>query len=246
MNGVLNEISIASLVLAFICPAIVVIDIAAGQRQQMTIMNWVWPITAIWSGPLGLWAYFRFGRSKKDGGSKQTQGGGNQKQPKSGGSEKSKEELERKAGKPFWQIVSVGDTHCAAGCTLGDIMGEWIVVLTGFALLGSVLWADYLLDFVLAYSFGIIFQYFAIAPMRNLSGWPGIWAAIKADTISLTTFEIGLFGWMALTHEVLFHPALKPEQPAYWFMMQVGMAIGFLTSWPANWWLIRKGVKEAM
>jgi hypothetical protein len=28
--------------------------------------------------------------------------------------------------------------------------------------------------------------------------------------------------------------------------MQVGMIIGFFTSYPANWWLIRKGLKEEM
>jgi len=29
-------------------------------------------------------------------------------------------------------------------------------------------------------------------------------------------------------------------------MMQIGMVIGFATSYPMNWWLIKKGVKEPM
>jgi Domain of unknown function (DUF4396) len=29
-------------------------------------------------------------------------------------------------------------------------------------------------------------------------------------------------------------------------MMQIGMIVGFVTSYPANVWLIRKGIKEAM
>ena len=29
-------------------------------------------------------------------------------------------------------------------------------------------------------------------------------------------------------------------------MMQLGMLIGFGTSYPMNWWLIRRGIKEAM
>jgi hypothetical protein len=29
-------------------------------------------------------------------------------------------------------------------------------------------------------------------------------------------------------------------------MMQIGMVIGFATSYPMNWWLIRTGLKEAM
>ena len=45
---------------------------------------------------------------------------------------------------------------------------------------------------------------------------------------------------------MLFDPPLRPDQAGYWFMMQVGMAVGFLTSYPVNAWLIRRGIKEAM
>jgi Domain of unknown function (DUF4396) len=29
-------------------------------------------------------------------------------------------------------------------------------------------------------------------------------------------------------------------------MMQIAMVAGFVTAYPANWWLIRAGVKERM
>jgi len=52
------------------------------------------------------------------------------------------------------------------------------------------------------------------------------------------------FALMAL---MLFPDQLvQPSSSVYWLGMQVGMAIGFLTAWPANAWLIRHGVKEAM
>ena len=81
--------------------------------------------------------------------------------------------------------------------------------------------------------------------MRHLRVRAGLWASLKADTISLTAFEIGLFGWMAVSHFLLF-PWLLPNNPTYWFMMQVGMMLGFLTSYPVNWWLVKVGIKEAM
>ncbi|MEO8132145.1 MAG: DUF4396 domain-containing protein [Bryobacteraceae bacterium] len=182
-------------------------------------MNFVWPITGLWAGPLAVWAYFKIGRRHGSG-----------EEPK----------------KPFYQSVLVGDTHCGAGCTIGDFIGEWLVFLTGFSIAGSVLWADYAVDFLAAYIVGILFQYYSIAPMRGLSGWAGIKAALKADTISLVAFEIGMFAWMAFTSNVLFHPRLEPNMPAYWFMMQIAMLVGFVTAYPANWWLIRKKFKEAM
>jgi hypothetical protein len=53
---------------------------------------------------------------------------------------------------------------------------------------------------------------------------------------------------MALMFFVFFtEPHLKPDHAAYWFLMQVGMIIGFLTSYHANnWRLISHGIKEGM
>ncbi len=127
--------------------------------------------------------------------------------------------------------ISLIAAFASAFAILGDIIAEWGVSLTGFTL---------------AFLLGIIFQYFAIASMRDLSFGEGLKAAIKADTFSLIAFEIGLFGWMALMRFVFFNPPLEPNDPVHWFMMQIGMVIGFATSYPMNWFLINKGIKEAM
>lgn len=55
--------------------------------------------------------------------------------------------------------------------------------------------AKYAVNYALAYIFRIAFQYFSIKPMQNLSVGQGIKEAIKADTLSLTAFQVGLFGW---------------------------------------------------
>ncbi|MBW4040419.1 MAG: DUF4396 domain-containing protein, partial [Acidobacteria bacterium] len=114
-------------------------------------------------------------------------------------------------------------------------------------LFGKVLYAEYAGDLLLAWLLGIAFQYFTIKPMRKLSAGQGLIAAVKADTLSIVSFEVGLFAWMALTFFVFFpHPHLKPTQAGYWFMMQIGMVLGFFTSYPVNRWLVKKGWKEAM
>ncbi len=84
--------------------------------------------------------------------------------------------------------------------------------------------------------------------MRGLGLRGGLKAAVKADFISLTFFEIGLFGCMALMASVLFPPPhhLMPNSTAYWYPMQIGMVARFLTSWPANVWLINRGIKVPM
>jgi hypothetical protein len=37
-----------------------------------------------------------------------------------------------------------------------------------------------------------------------------------------------------------------PSSAAYWLLMQVGMIIGYCTSWPANVWLLNRGIKVPM
>ena len=131
---------------------------------------------------------------------------------------------------------------------LADIGTEFAVAAAGLVLLGSVLWTVYILDLIAAWALGILFQYFAIKPMRQeLSRGGAILAAIKADTLSILAFQIGMYAWMAVVFFLLFPaPHLTPFDPRYWLMMQIGMICGFATSFPMNRFLIRKGLKEAM
>jgi Domain of unknown function (DUF4396) len=222
-------VSWVALGLGLASAAWILLDIyGRGYRQHMGVMEAVWPVTGLYAGPLAVGAYRRFGRPM------------------------TRRWLDRRGrdeppDKPGWATSGVGVAHCGAGCTLGDIIAEFAVFALGVTIAGTALWAEFLGDYVLAVLLGLVFQYFAIAPMRGLGFRKGIVAAAKADILSLTAFEVGLFGWMAVMHFVLFPgPHLQPDSPVYWFLMQVGMLLGFLTAWPANVWLIRRGIKEAM
>ncbi len=67
----------------------------------MAIMNWVWPITALYAGPLAVWGYYAWGKA---------------------------------SAKPFAAGVAVDATHCGAGCTLGDIVGESLIFVTSVSI----------------------------------------------------------------------------------------------------------------
>jgi Domain of unknown function (DUF4396) len=214
----LQTLSIVSLAVAAACAAWLALDVAR-RPQTMWIMNVVWPVTALYFGPLAVWFYYRAGRRSAEGTERSTHG-------------------------PFWVAAAVDTTHCGAGCTIGDVVAECGLFFSGTTIAGSRLVTSLIGDFTGAYLFGIAFQYFTIAPMRGISGWPGIRAAIKADTLAVTAFEVGLFLWMWAVSVV--EPVLKPDEPAYWFSMQIGMIVGYCTSLPMNWWLIKVGIKEPM
>ncbi len=112
------------------------------------------------------------------------------------------------------------------------------------------MFAVWILDFIFAFIIGVAFQYFTIKPMRDLSPTEGLIQAVKADALSLTSWQIGMYGFMAFAQFYLFTdvwPAeVTPASPVFWFVMQWAMVCGFLTAYPVNWRLIKAGVKEAM
>jgi Domain of unknown function (DUF4396) len=106
---------------------------------------------------------------------------------------------------------------------------------------------EILLDVPLAWALGIAFQYFTIVPMRReLRGLPGILAAIRADTLSIAAFQVGLLAWMALSERVIWSPPLPIDGSGHWATMQAGMILGAATSWPVNRALLKRGWKESM
>lgn len=60
------------------------------------------------------------------------------------------------------------------------------------------------------------------------------------------SFQVGLFRWMALGHELIWSRPLHITTAAHWWMMQVGMVVIYFTAWPVNRWLIRNGWQGMM
>lgn len=225
----LTALSWTSLVVSLVIAVLIVIDERA-RPQKMWIMAIVWPLAALFGSVLVGWFYLRWGRGGTAGDGKP----------------------------PFPVQVAKGALHCGSGCTLGDIVAETVLLASpGLAvifglgwLFGDKIFAAWVLDYLVAFLFGIAFQYFTIAPMRHLSPGAGLIAAIKADTLSLTAWQVGMYGFMAIAHFGIFGALLGIKlgaaMPEFWFMMQLAMLCGFATSYPVNWWLLRAGLKEAM
>ncbi|GHB16331.1 DUF4396 domain-containing protein [Salinicola rhizosphaerae] len=148
--------------------------------------------------------------------------------------------------KPKWQSVFVGVTHCGGGCTLGDSVAAPIVALTGFTVLGSTLLGHFVGAFIGAYLFGLAFQILPAMEMGEKNLARAFVNAVKADTVSLVAFEIGMFAWLTIAFLLILPQEPPVASATYWFMMQIAMLIGFATSYPANWWLISRGIKHGM
>lgn len=239
----LHAVSIAYVSLGLVCASFIAQDLVR-HPQNMWIMNIVWPVTALFGTLAVVWQYFAYGRLAERRLARRAR-------------QRGEEPLNRELT-PFPVMVGNGALHCGSGCTLGDLFAEWLVFLIPTVAIASgwksifsdKIFAIWVVDYFFAYIFGIAFQYFTIAPMRGLSVVSGLVQAVKADTLSLTAWQVGMYGYMAFAHFIIFgavyHARLRTESFEFWFMMQIAMIFGFMTSYPVNWWLIRRGVKEAM
>ena len=239
----LHDLSLACLAIGMMSALLIAIDLTR-HPQHMWIMNIVWPVNALFGSVLTIWMYFRFGRLASHQAMMQARQKG--------------DEPPSKKYTPYPAMVAKGAMHCGAGCTLGDIIAEWLVVAlpviavwSGWhSLFGEKMFAVWVVDYLFAFAIGVAFQYFTITPMRNLSPGQGIVQALKADCLSLTAWQVGMYGFMAIAQFYLFRhllgARLQATMPEFWFMMQIAMLAGFVTSYPVNWWLISRGVKERM
>jgi hypothetical protein len=144
----LTVIAWAALAAACATALLIVYDLyGRGYRQTMAVMEAVWPITALYLGPLAWFAYRRWGRLNNREYQRQTGD-------------------EPDYGEPV--SVGVGVSHCDAGCTLGDIIGAWLVFVVSWQLLGLALRRSTSPVSCWPARLASPFQYFSIAPMRDL------------------------------------------------------------------------------
>lgn len=195
-----------------LCSVFVAIDVIA-HPPKMWIMRLVWPITALWAGPVGAAAYWK---------------------------------LARRARPPLPVAAATAATHCGAGCTLGDVVAAAFAIVVPLSIAGYAIFGEWVYGFIAAFLFGIAFQYFTIAPMRHLGLRDGLVAAVKADALSLTAWQVGMYGWMAIARFAIVGHPFEKSSPVFWVMMQIAMFAGFLTSYPVNVVLLQRGLKEAM
>ena len=229
----LTVLSVASLAVAVALAGWTAADVVR-RPPHMRVMAVVWPVTMLFGGLLWLWLYLRWGRAAPRG---------SDHEPRD---------------VPLRISVATGASHCGAGCTLGDLVGELgLVAVPGLAavaglgtLFSDEMFAAWVVDFVAAYLIGIAFQYAAIAPMSHQSAGRSLWQAIKADTLSITSWQVGMYGLMAVAQLVVlpatFGGRAAVLTPQFWWVMQLAMLAGFATAYPVNWWLIRIGIKDAM
>lgn len=211
--------------LALLCAALILYDVyGRGYRQRVRVMEAVWPITALYLGPLGLLLYYRLGRPR---------------------SERWQKEHGSAPEKSLPAAAATGGTPGGAASAVGHVIGVPLVFFSGLSIAGEPLWMMILLIAVIATVLLFAFEYFfSTVPARGLTASKGLGVALLIAFVTVLAFDVGMGGWMLVMHFLLFMPPLTDV--TFLFLMQIGLILGFLTGYPAVLWLVRRGVKATV
>jgi hypothetical protein len=187
--GWLTAVSWAFVGLALLCAAAILYDVyGRGYRQRVRAMERVWPITALYFGPLALPAYQRWGRPR---------------------SEKWQKEHGSAPEKSLPVAAATGGIPGGAASAIGHVIGVPLVVLTGLTIAGQSLWVMILVIAVIATVLLFAFEYFfSTVPTRGPALGEGLGVALLIALVTVLAFDVGMGGWMLVMHFLLFMPPL--------------------------------------
>jgi len=208
--------------IALLSAAFIAYDILArGHRQRAAAMNLIWPATALYFGPLAVWAYLRYGRPRSDG--RQAEHG-------------------TVPEKDLTTAALTGGTPGGTASLIGHVIGVPLIVLSGLTIAGLDLWAMIAAVAVIAVAFLFAYEFlYSTVPARRLSGGQAVGVAALIAFATVLAFDVGMGGWMLFLHFGWIMPAVTDV--TFLFLMQVGLILGFLTGYPMVRLLVARGVK---
>jgi FtsP/CotA-like multicopper oxidase with cupredoxin domain len=208
-------------VLAWLCAALAsTLWVARDQfarNPEPTVMRWGFILVTLYGGPLALLVYVLA-----------------DKEPRPGTHERFIE--------PLWKQGIGSTVHCIAGDSTGIILAAVIT-----ASLGLPMWLDLIVEYLSGFAFGLfIFQALFMKNMMGGSYWENVRRSILPEFISMNFMMAGMAPTMSLLMMGRDMRAMDPLQLLFWGVMSLGVIVGFVVAYPANVWMVGKGIKHGL
>ncbi len=143
---------------------------------------------------------------------------------------------------PMWKRALGSTIHCVSGDALGIVIVAVIIYSVNLPMI-----VEFAIEYFFAFLFGwLIFQ---VAPIRVFMGKSlreALIGGARAEFVSLTVMVIGMFPTMYLIMRAGGGHMPSPASLEFWGIMSVSIAVGFLFTYPASWWMVSMGWKRGM
>ena len=140
-----------------------------------------------------------------------------------------------------WRQALGSTMHCVAGDGVGILAGA--VLASAFGISGL---AEIALEYFLGFVFGwTIFQALFMRDMAGGSYRRALASTFMSELLSMNLLMAGMVPTvMALKARI--PTASDPTTPSFWFVMSMGLLVGFIVAYPMNWWLVAYHLKHGM
>ena len=140
-----------------------------------------------------------------------------------------------------WRQTLGSTMHCVAGDGVGIIAGAVLSALFGFAGLLEVA-----IEYALGFAFGwTIFQALFMRDMAGGSYRRALASTFISELLSMNFLMAGMVPTV-MTLRAYIPAAADPAAASFWFVMSMGLLVGFIVAYPMNWWLVANRLKHGM
>ena len=131
--------------------------------------------------------------------------------------------------------------HCVAGDGVGILAGAVLASVLGLSGLAEVI-LEYILGFVFGWT---IFQALFMRDMAGGSYLRSLKITFAPELLSMNLLMTGMLPTIMTLRKYVVSAA-DPTTPNFWFVMSLGLLVGFIVSYPMNWWLVANHLKHGM
>ena len=140
-----------------------------------------------------------------------------------------------------WRQTLGSTMHCVAGDGVGILAGAVISSVAGLTGLAEVI-----LEYVLGFAFGwMIFQALFMRDTAGGSYKRALTSTFVPELLSMNLLMAGMVPTVMIL-KAHIQSARDPTTPNFWFVMSMGLLVGFVIAYPMNWWLVANHLKHGM
>jgi len=186
-------------------------------NPEAPVMKWGFVLVTLYMGPIGLLLYVMADKEPAPG-------------------------THENFVKPLWK-QGVGSTvHCIAGDATGIILAA-----AATALLGFPMWIDVIVEYVVGFLLGLlIFQALFMRDIMGGSYSQNVRRSFLPELLSMNMMMAGMAPVMIFLMMGRDMRAMWPAEPLFWFVMSLGITVGFMIAYPVNVWLVANGMKHGL
>jgi FtsP/CotA-like multicopper oxidase with cupredoxin domain len=132
--------------------------------------------------------------------------------------------------------------HCIAGDSTGIILAAVVT-----ASLGLPMWLDLIVEYLSGFACGLfVFQALFMKGMMGGTYLENVRRSFVPEFISMNFMMAGMAPTMSLLMMGRDMRAMDPLQLLFWGVMSLGVIVGFILAYPANVWMVGKGIKHGL